>query len=398
MKNKKIISMILVIIMVVSTAIIANAAEVKPIPSLNNLLSTDDGGKKATIALTTPRIDTSSADKVLSNYAKSVYLDGVSNIIIKDHITVDGKEAPLYRVFENQDKAISDIKIKLSDFLSKIVLSYALNPISDENWKEYREKACQYISEHDDVIEGSYDYIALNNFFDIYENVSENQNILDYVTAKRDSLKLQVRTLTSDDTTLMAMLPYNSDVVQKFNEKALNNSSMAVTAAYDKYAAITYAAQYAVNGNDAGYGVPNGGDCTNFTSQILEAGGVPQQVYDSESMGWWHKKNGSNSYSISWIQARTFARYMGIGYSTTDHYWFSYYLQDGDFIGFDNTGDGNVDHVGFVVHSDTYVGTYGGKTYYDYIVAQHSDNYFRWTSDINNNWENQVGTYVRIRR
>lgn len=54
---------------------------------------------------------------------------------------------------------------------------------------------------------------------------------------------------------------------------------------------IDYARQYALNPNHGPYhyfGIR--GDCTNFTSQILEAAGVAQEVYDSEYMGWWHRK------------------------------------------------------------------------------------------------------------
>ena len=77
------------------------------------------------------------------------------------------------------------------------------------------------------------------------------------------------------------MLPYNSEVVQNFNTEALNTSTKLTQArAYNQNAAIDYARQYALNPNHGPYhyfGIR--GDCTNFTSQILEAAGVAQEVY-----------------------------------------------------------------------------------------------------------------------
>lgn len=69
------------------------------------------------------------------------------------------------------------------------------------------------------------------------------------------------------------------------------NAILTQARAYNQNAAIDYARQYALNPNHGPYhyfGIR--GDCTNFTSQILEAAGVAQEVYDSEYMGWWHRK------------------------------------------------------------------------------------------------------------
>ena len=67
-----------------------------------------------------------------------------------------------------------------------------------------------------------------------------------------------------------------------------------------------------------------------------------------------------------------------------------------DFICLDIYNDLDWDHVGFVVEVDNYL-TDG---YYDYRVAQHSDNYLAWTSSDINNWEQYAGysTYGIIRK
>ena len=92
---------------------------------------------------------------------------------------------------------------------------------------------------------------------------------------------------------------------------------------------------------------------------------------------------------------------MGIGYKTTSHYNFSANIQKGDFIAIDEDNNGQADHMGFVVARDSYSDNYSGKTYYDYKVAQHTNNYCAWTSSSANGWENAENngqTYFRVRR
>lgn len=320
-------------------------------------------------------------------------LKGIDKIIIKDYITIDNIETSLYKVFENPEKAINDLKIKIPNFLEKLQNTYYLEELNSTNLKIYEEKAFQYINDSEEMNESSEEFKVLRSFIDIYENTEENEEILNYINKARSSIN-------SNDITLMTMLPYDSEVVSKFNETALNASQMSRnTRAYNQTNAINYARQYGWNANSGPYhffGIK--GDCTNFVSQILEAAGVQQQVYDSEYSGWWHRKEwtGWHSHSVSWIQAATFARYMGIGYSTTNHTSFAQNIRTGDFIGLDFENDGDVDHCGFVVGKDNYVGGWG---YYNYEVAQHSTNYIRWASDPENSWDTYTtAKYVRIRR
>lgn len=73
-----------------------------------------------------------------------------------------------------------------------------------------------------------------------------------------------------------------------------------------------------------------------FVSQILENGGVEQDVNDSVYSGWWHINHGyENQYSRSWTIADTFARYMGVGFTTHDNFDFSVNIQRGDFVALD---------------------------------------------------------------
>lgn len=105
----------------------------------------------------------------------------------------------------------------------------------------------------------------------------------------------------------------------------------------------------------------------------------------------------THKHSISWIRADTFAKYMGVGYTTTSHSTFTNNIQKGDFIGADFGNDGDWNHMGFVTDKETTM----SNGYYDYKVAQHTSNYHEWTSSSNNGWdtiESDGGKYGRVRR
>lgn len=124
-------------------------------------------------------------------------------------------------------------------------------------------------------MESNSEIASLRFFFDIYENDSQNEDIIMQATLKRSASQL----LT--DVDFITSLPYTSDVVQDY----LKDKAMIMPRAYSKDKAIAYATKYASNPNREGYYYFSGGDCANFTSQILEAAGIGQAVYDSEYSG-----------------------------------------------------------------------------------------------------------------
>ncbi len=113
------------------------------------------------------------------------------------------------------------------------------------------------------------------------------------------------------------------------------------------------------------------------------------EAYASIYSGWWWKWRGSGNQSITWIQAAAFARYMGSGYNSTSWSSLVSNVTAGDFIGFDRTDDGDMDHIGFV-HT---------KDYGTIKNAQHSTNYIKWAAQTG--WpsmENGTTRFYRIRR
>lgn len=79
---------------------------------------------------------------------------------------------------------------------------------------------------------------------------------------------------------------------------------------YNSGSAVQYALNHALNPNPYYRFFPahgdGGGNCTNFISQCLRAGGAPF-AYDSSP--WWYKRDGTNSardrWSISWAVAHS---------------------------------------------------------------------------------------------
>lgn len=237
-------------------------------------------------------------------------------------------------------------------------------------------------------------------FIDIYENVTVNQEIYQRLV----TLNLEKTNLSDYEQKLQIaiMLPYTSQILKDLsndqsscsNETQLSEAESTISPlALNTKNAITYATTYADSPNTPSYKYWENMDCTNFASQILTAGGL----YHTLSWNYTRGHNGVHTWTHAWSYANEFFDYFAAKNSssqTKDHYAFSVGISAGDFIAFDKAGDSGWDHIGFVTEADTYAATYGGKYYYDYRVAQHSDNYNRWTSKSDNYWDDKPSTCI----
>lgn len=208
------------------------------------------------------------------------------------------------------------------------------------------------------------------------------------------------------------ILPSTSNLAKSTSDEImggyiLNNDygvmPSAIVKSFDTSKGIAYAEKYATKRNTPTYYSFSRGDCANFTSQILENGGVKQTVYNNVAQGWWHKTSKilgitKHKHSEAWSMADTFARYMGVSKKTKTHKTFAANLRAGDFITVDFTSDGDWAHIDFVTKRDSSAGSSYG--YIDYKVAQHTTDYHAWTSSSTNGWEtnNGKGTYAIVRR
>lgn len=214
-------------------------------------------------------------------------------------VLINDTSNKLYKTFESQTEAIENIKELIPELLLELASQYNLDELNNSNWIQYEDYMYQYKEECTDLnLLNQID--KLISFFDIYENYDKNIEI-----------KALVDEYNVDNTEEIAeklalLLPYDTIFVKDY----FGNIPKA-RSSFNVNSAINYAVKHATDYNYLEYGYLGSRDCTNFVSQILENGGVEQDVYDSVYSGWWHINHGyENQYSRSWTIADTFARYM----------------------------------------------------------------------------------------
>lgn len=302
-------------------------------------------------------------------------LDGIGRISIKEELIVNETKTPLFCTFDSPTEALQNIKNELSELLNLMKNTYHLQNLNESNWGTYlkflyifRKDLNDFdidISQKERLFQ---DTVVLEAFFDIYENSSVNAKILQLVE------KNQEKALSSEETQqLILALPYTSPLIASYNSKHAQTRSIG---GFNVSRGVTYAETYAESPNPFYYYFSS--DCTNFTSQILEAGGVKQ------TDTWWHTTNGqTHNHSRTWTVANDFCNYWGISYETIDFNNLSSRVRKGDFIAYDAGNDGDWGHCAFV----TAIGSKTSSGYTDFKVAQHSSDYNEWVSSSDNGWE-----------
>lgn len=245
-----------------------------------------------------------------------------------------------------------------------------------------------------DLIENlSFDFISqgdlLSGFVDVEQNNVENNKIIEYITNSENIT----------DEMLYMILPYDTPFCIEYESRPQKQRATAQTFNIEK--GVKYALDYATSPNSA-YSYFDGGDCTNFASQILHAGDINIHNTNVKGTGWWYKHTMMfgggiyipyKEYSLSWTVTPNFIKFMGTsGNVYSDFYTLSSKIKKRDFIAYDETGDGSWDHMAFVRGVGTYqyykLDNGGTKYYRDFIVAQHTRNYNAWVSNKENGWEN----------
>ncbi len=327
----------------------------------------------------------------------------------KETIILDGVQTNLFREFTSQENALMQVKKRCSILLNKIMNSHDLEVLTESNWQDYYTKMKAIFDDEKTknlVKESDYEYRYLRAFFDIYENKYKNDKVKALASLDKKKVIMDDGAKKTVEEVLAENLPYDETISREFYDGVrgeIESQASSPKSVPNVSRAVYYANKYAYSPNHYQYYVFSFGDCTNFISQILEYSGVGQIVYNSVYSGWWHKYYSSSAHhehSRSWTMADTFARYMGVTLTRTNHRAFSEKVYKGCIIGADFYNDGDWDHLGFVTAKDNYAATYNGWYYYDYKVAQHTSNYHRWVSNSDNNWEyigSDGGKYARIR-
>jgi hypothetical protein len=176
-------------------------------------------------------------------------------------------------------------------------------------------------------------------------------------------------------------------------------SPAAASSGYNGAAAAQYADTYWSTYNSAYPSFANkGGDCTNFVSQALYAGGIAQRPSppNSGDAAWYMVKTSrkSWSYSLSWINVMHNENFLftlpGVtkvadvtgaapGQTVSDN------ATQGDVVLYDWNNDGTFDHEAIVTASD---GTVNGATNWDLVDAHTNNRYHAyWTlAQYNTSW------------
>jgi hypothetical protein len=196
--------------------------------------------------------------------------------------------------------------------------------------------------------------------------------------------------------TFSAMRPRSRLFLIAFALIALSASTASAAAAYDGAAAAAYADTYWQSYNPAWPSFARkGGDCTNFVSQALDAGGIamrPSPLYSGDAAWYMARSKGNHwSYALSWINAQDqsifalqhlpgvtqVADYTGVapGEVVSDN------AAQGDIVLYDWNDDGVYDHEAIIVASSD-------GTTWDLVDAHTNNRYHAyWTlAQYNTSW------------
>ncbi len=338
---------------------------------------------------------------------------------------IDGTKYRLYPEFQDANRAISELEKVAKDGMAYLKVNYGLESLSNSNYEEYQACVCEALGEENVYTNEALgdELYLIDGFLDIYENGDANKEILELVNSLNGNFQGTTVEETAQATSeLQLLLPYNTGadeavaaaaeeiaVEQEYHVNFLESDELSTgqigsdqqaelqtytgNSAFNVDKGITYAKKYAVKRNikyDKGF---DNKDCTNFTSQIKKAGGVKEftkwtqgsNPYLLKGSSWYFNKAGD--YGAIWVNANKFANFFGVKYKTTSFYTFSTKVKKGSFITEDKKGDGNWDHMGFVVKKGSTLTKTSGVKYYDFRVAQHSDDYDNWVSSVENGWE-----------
>lgn len=287
---------------------------------------------------------------------KNEVLESYDKLISPTSLSLDNNEIPLYVTFNSQKDSLMKFKSEFSTELDLIKSTFQLDDINEKNYMNYFSHVITLTDSNAINIERGNE---MQEFFDIYENKYQNDEIISKVESSK-------KTRSNNDEIkeeIILLMPSYFDNDEKSRSLRSNVGMPNLTGA------INYAKKYATSPNPA-YRYFNGADCTNFVSQILNNGGIKQVSSTSKTSGWWYQS--SNNYSYSWTVANTFSKYMGRTRYNVTWNTFKSKLVKGSFIGKDNTDDGDLNHMAFItdIKSD--------KSQVQ--IAQHTDNYLKWSN------------------
>lgn len=172
-----------------------------------------------------------------------------------------------------------------------------------------------------------------------------------------------------------------------------------VVLAYDGNAAVAYADAWATGRNlgpPRNYGSFNNNDCTNFISQALYAGGLPEITPGSYGIQywWWDPMYGTGSESwaaADWLNQHV-AQYQGVRFDYMGNFD---QLQPGDFFLMDLVGQG------YPTHGRIWVGwgqeTATGNGNWTWLIDQHTTDEYHYPYDWGLDLSQPIYWWIHVR-
>lgn len=325
---------------------------------------------------------------IINDENRSEYMckNPYGEVIFPNNLEYGEKQISLFCEYKNEEKAMEKYILENQEILSYIENEYNIEPLNLNNWKKYKEYITN-ITHKKDIDENLLNQAQNSDlFFNIYEDKYTNIMIANIV----NSLKKQG--LNSLDSLLINELneitPYYSEkIATPFDIEPYVSPDLNVSKA------TAYAKKWAWSNNTNEYKDLGDYDCTNFVSQILEAGGIKQHQTLSEKTGWWHVKvGGLHKHSLSWTSASSFGNHWGARLRTSNIVDWADSLYEGDIVALDTGATGSWNHLGYVTERGTpntasAISGHSRVIFRDIKIAQHSENYERWISEEDNRWE-----------
>ncbi len=122
---------------------------------------------------------------------------------------------------------------------------------------------------------------------------------------------LSKRGLVSQLDEMKRKMTFFRESMTKEKDESIKEVKLGTSSSYSRSKAVTYAVKYALNYNPnyPDYNGATGGDCTNYISQCLYAGGIKQHYGTYGSYNSWYFKS-DRDRSGSWTKASYFQKYI----------------------------------------------------------------------------------------
>lgn len=163
----------------------------------------DEVGGSAKVYTYDELSDEQKASIAYTEYDNSVFAD-INPVGVQRAVVIEDMVIPLTVEFEDNDKALEAVKTQCSDILSYMQEAFALDEISDSNWQKYQNSMVNVPND-----EMSDQYYLLDQFFDIYENKAENDQVI-----KKLQTKTSIDAVVSDDD-IMYELGFGDEIRQQ---------------------------------------------------------------------------------------------------------------------------------------------------------------------------------------